>query len=157
MSTVDLPLPQCQAWFDVIINDDVTKVQPLLELSANIGGEMNRMVNGQFRYRDMTSIPHLTTRQGAFRHPITIALSSGSLRVLGVLLQHGADLFQTEETGNYNLLHCLVCVAYYQPTRESHLSHIYHRLISTLTLEATRRLLHMENEHGFRPLKFVAS
>ena len=56
----------------------------------------------------------------------------------------------------YNVIHCLVYVAFYQPRNEEAVVKTYRSLCRTLSKEVIGKLLRMEESHGLRPLEFAA-
>ena len=60
------------------------------------------------------------------------------------------------KTGSYNVIHCLVYVAFYQPHNEEAVVNTYHSLCRMLSKDVIRKLLHMEESNGLRPLEFAA-
>src|SRR6218665_3512789 len=148
-----LTLPQYQFWLDAIKNDDTQNVRLILESSDYL--TRLKLLNGRFWFIATRSENRLNTKRLRIVRPFSLAVVYGSLGVCDVMIQNYVDVFLQEDKG-YNVIHCLVCVAFYQPKHEQALIRTYERLCEMLPGESIAKLLHVEDELGLRPLEFAA-
>src|SRR6218665_2300170 len=148
-----LTLPQYQFWLDPIKSDDTRNVRLILESSDYL--TRLKLLNGRFCFISTRSDIHVTPKRLGIVRPFSLALVHGSLGVCDVMIQNDVDVFLQEAKG-YNVLHCLVCVAFYQPNREHAIVGTYEKLCEMLPEESAAKLLLMEDELGLRPLEFTA-
>jgi hypothetical protein len=88
--------------------------------------------------------------------PIIIAAIYGDIDILELLFQKGADIYNKDANGD-NVIHAIVMVAAFKPSRERTLCQVYRRLIElAVTDEGKMKLLHAENCLGLRPLELAA-
>ena len=150
-----LPLPEYDRWFDAIRNDDSDEVDVTLTVCDD-PAELRRLVDGRFRFYDIGAVRNVDVKNCSFTHPLTLAIAYGALRVVDVLLQQGgvrAD--EVIEAGGNNVVHCLVCLAFYDAFLEDDAVRTYEFLCRRLTSEQLERLLLAENANGLRPLEFA--
>src|SRR6218665_1807843 len=148
-----LPLPQHQFWLDAIKSNDTQNVRLILESSDYL--TRSKLLNGKFRFISSGGEIHLNTKRVRIVRPFSLAVVHGSLGVCDVMIQNDVDVF-LQETKGYNVLHCLVCVAFYQSKQEQAVVRTYEKLCEMLSQERISKLLLMEDELGLRPLEFAA-
>src|SRR6218665_488164 len=127
-----LTLPQYQFWLDAIKNDDTQNVRLILE-SSDYPTRL-KLLNGRFRFIATRSDIHLITKCLGIVRPFSLALVHGSLGVCDIMIKNDVDIF-LQETKGYNVLHCLVCVAFYQPKRDQAVVRTYEKLCEMLSQE----------------------
>ena len=148
-----LPFSKYSDWFDAIRCDDVTAAAAIIE-EAN-PSEKLRLLNGVFTYRNLGCLPVKQRRKDLTR-PLLMTATFGSLGVLGLMLEQGADPEVTEE-GEMNILHALVAVmSYNKPGQCQRMTAVYRYLVQSLKPEVLKRLLLGESTLGLRPVEFAA-
>src|SRR6218665_139132 len=148
-----LTLPQYQFWLDAIKSDDAQNVRLILQSSDYLTNL--KLLNGKFCFITTRSEIHLITKRLRIVRPFSLAVMHGSLGVSDVMIQNDVDVFLQEAKG-YNVIHCLVCIAFYQPKQEQAVVRTYEKLCKMLSQESISKLLLMEDELGLRPLEFAA-
>ena len=139
-------------WFDAIKHDDVEMVSRTI---SSVGGaERTRYLNGRFEFNSATpngngQKPH------RFARPFNLAAIFGSLGVCDVMIQNGVDVHSDEEK-KYNVFHCLICVACWNPDQEEEVVKTYQRLSQLLPARDLLDLMKEEQEDGLRPMEFAA-
>ena len=94
----------------------------------------------------------MTCARFTLTRPLCLAAVSGAIKVMDVLIKHGADLY-CRDTYDSNILHAITSMAAYFSDQEGRMVAVYHHLKATLDTEQLRSLLHMENDYSFRPLE----
>src|SRR6218665_2464418 len=149
-----LTLPQYQFWLDAIKSDDAQNVRLILQSSDYLTNL--KLLNGKFCFITTRSEIQLITKRLRIVRPFSLAVMHGSLGVCDVMIQNDVDVFLQEAKG-YNVIHCLVCIAFYQPEHEKAVVRTYEKLCKMLSQESAAKLLLMEDELGLRPLEFAAN
>ena len=147
-----MTLTEYRDWYEILRKDESDDAEMTLTCAEEKQREL--ILNGQFEFFDIDSVKNVNTVKCTFTFPVVLAACFGSLKTLDVLLEHQVDLFVLEAK-NYNLLHCLVCVAFYEPYQEDDVIATYRHLCEVLPHEKLLRLLMAENDEGFRPLEFA--
>src|SRR6218665_61977 len=147
-----LSLPQYQFWLDAIRNDNSHEICRVLETS-NIHTK-SKLLNGSFQFPEIPEVKRLAAKRPIFTHPFTLAAMYGSMGVCGVMLKYGVDVFLMEKE-DFNVFHCLVCIAFCQPDNEESIAQRYTKLCSIIQEENVKTLLRMEDSTGLRPLEFA--
>lgn len=148
-------MPTCKSprFFKAIKDDDSILVSEILSsLSAT---DKQYLMNSKLIFSDLRRFPSIPTHKVQFKRPFTLALVYGSLKVCDVMIQNDVDVCLVE-VGSYNVIHCLVCIAFYQPYSEEAVVKTYRSLCRMLSKDILRKLLQMEEAYGLRPLEFAA-
>ena len=152
-----LPLPEYRHWIDCIRTDDGAGAETILDGVGDDDEEVERLLNGAVEFPDLGAVvENLAAKNYRITRPFILAAAYGSLRILNLLVRRGADVLHAEDVSGYNVIHCLVCVAFYEPRREAELVRTYEHLCCLLPIEQTAELLYAESERGLRPLEFAA-
>src|SRR6218665_848005 len=147
-----LPLPQYQFWFNAIKNDDSKEICRVLDACDLL--TKSKLMNGSFQFPNIPEVKRLTTKRPIFTHPFTLAALYGSMGVCDVMVKNEVDVFLREKE-EFNVFHCLVCIAFCQPDNEEAIAQSYTRLCSIIHEENVKTLLRMEDTTGLRPLEFA--
>ena len=139
-------------WFQAIKHDDDDTVKcTLMSPISNV--EKDRFLNGTFQLRE--DIPTSTAGiQKRFTRPFILAAVFGSLRVCGVMIQNGVDVYSQEANKN-NVLHCLVWAALLNRKQEGDIVSTFKKLCKILPQTDILNLLKGEQENGLRPLELA--
>ena len=119
-----------QRWFDAIRNDDVDELKDIVSSSSTDVDEQRRLVDGRFIRVGFDDVERRLLRPKFFAltRPLTVAAAHGAVAVLEVLVgEYGVDVFAVE-AGGYNVVHCLVGAAFYQPEVERCTASMYDQL-----------------------------
>src|SRR6218665_1165795 len=149
-----LPLPQYQFWFNAIRNDDSKEICRVLDAGDLL--TKSKLMNGSFQFPNIPEVKRLTTKRPIFTHPFTLAALYGSMGVCDVMVKNDVDVFLREKE-EFNVFHCLVFIAFYQPDNEESIAQSYTRLCSIIQEENVKTLLRMEDTTGLRPLEFAVN
>ena len=152
VDTMALPLPTYQHWYETIHSNDVYKVRSILSNLRDPSAKL-RYLNGHFQYEEIdvsSPVSNVITR------PLFLAVSFNSLDILDLFLEEGADVEITEEEGGYNLLHILVVISAYIPSKQDDLVQAMEHLTHKLPAESLSKLIMGETIKGLRPLEFAA-
>src|SRR6218665_104048 len=141
------------SWLEAIKNDDHVVVSRTLGTSTET--ERKRRLHEEIEFLDIESAKHISSRPCKFTRPFTLAVVYGSINVCHVMIHNDVDVCLVE-SGSYNFIHCLFCVAFYQPENEEAVVKTYNSLCRMLSVDVIRKLLHMEESNGLRPLEFAA-
>ena len=153
MFSDSLPLPQYQTWLDDISRDDVVNVAKTLAGADD--DETFRLLCGRFQFFDPDVVENFHCRKCKFTRPFTLAAVCGSVRVCDVMIRNGVDVNLMETGSGNNVLHCLVCAAFYCPREEATLVGVYGRLREIFSAQQLAVSLKSENVDGLRPLEFA--
>jgi len=148
-----LLLPQYEYWFNAIRNDNDKEICSVLK-TCDIDTK-SKLLNGSFQFPEISAVKRLPTKRPTLTHPFTLAAMYGSMRTCDVMVKNDVDIFLQEKEG-FNVFHCLVCIAFYQPHNEESIAQSYIRLCSIIRKENVETLLRMEDTTGLRPLEFAA-
>ncbi len=77
----------------------------------------------------------------------------GSFGTLDVFLKHGANIFQTEYTHNWNIIHFLVFLSNEEKSFEHKAVMIFGKLKVLLGHDVMHQILRMEDKEGLRPVE----
>ena len=152
VDTMALPLPTYQHWYEAIHSNDVYKFRSILSNLRDSSAKL-RYLNGHFQYEEIdisTPVANIITR------PLFLAAASVSLDIIDVFLEEGADEEITEDEGGYNLLHILVVISAYIPSKRGFMVQIMEHLRHKLPAETFSKLIMGETTKGLRPLEFAA-
>ena len=148
-----LPVDVYQEWMTAIVSDNAELVENTL-----ITADKNRrqlLLNGTFDYQDCDLIRHNQYSFGRPNTPLALCTLSAALRVMRVLVTHGADMTTVNDLG-HNLVHQLIFVAFFAEMYETHAVKSYHELMRIADLQTKRKLLLTESYIGLRPLEAAA-
>ena len=140
-------------WVDAIITDNHEYVSQTLDGSTRPYKEL--LLNGNLESFVKNRSTVALSLDIRFKRPFNLAAVHGSLKVCDVMIQNDVDV-SLVETGSYNVVHCLVYVAFYQSQNEEGVVETYRSLCRMLSKDVMRKLLHMEESNGLRPLEFAA-
>src|SRR6218665_2504219 len=140
-------------WLAAIRTDDHAYVSKILDTSSRLDRE--KLLHGKSEISATNRSDESKEPETRFERPFILALVSGSVKVFQVMMRYDVDVCLVEAE-SYNVIHCLVYVAFYQPRNEEAVVNTYRSLCRTLSKEVIGKLLHMEESHGLRPLEFAA-
>ena len=148
-----LPIGDYQDWLTAIVCDDAQVV----EAALGVADEEQRyiLLNGSFDYQDDDLVSHNPYRFGRPHKPLSMALLSGALKVLSILI--GYDVHVTPQNSRgHNVVHQLIIIAFHGESHESRLVGSYVAMMGLVDLHTKRRLLLAESNIGLRPLEAAA-
>ena len=148
-----LPVDVYQDWMTAIVSDNAELVENTL-----ITADKNRrqlLLNGSFDYQDEDLIRHNQYSFGRPNTPLALCTLSAALRVMRVLVTHGANMMSVNDLG-HNLVHQLIFVAFFAEMYETHAVKSYHELMRLADLQTKRKLLLTGSNIGLRPLEAAA-
>src|SRR6218665_2967022 len=140
------------AWLKAIQRDDNVQISQILTKSTM--HERNILLHEPLITSDV-NFANITTHKIKFTRPFILAAVYGSLKVCDVMIRNDVSVYLLE-SDSCNLIHCLICVAFYQPHNEEAVVNTYHNLCRMLSKDVIKNLLHMEESNGLRPLEFAA-
>src|SRR6218665_411115 len=140
------------AWLKAIQRDDNVQISQILTKSTM--HERNILLHEPLITSDV-NFANITTHKIKFTRPFILAAVYGSLKVCDVMIRNDVSVYLLESDSR-NLIHCLICVAFYQPHNEEAVVNTYHSLCRMLSKDVINNLLHMEESNGLRPLEFAA-
>src|SRR6218665_165476 len=140
------------AWLKAIKRDDHVQISQILDTSTI--HERNILLHEPLISSEV-NLANITTHKIKFTRPFTLAAVYGSLKVCDVMIRNDVNVYLLESE-SCNIIHCLICVAFYQPDNEEAVVDTYHRLCRMLSKAVIQNLLHMEESNGLRPLEFSA-
>src|SRR6218665_2604078 len=146
-------MQEIRKFYEAIKNDNDVYVSEIAAALDYV--DKQRLMNSEFVFPDFETGMNIPIRKAKFRRPFNLAAVHGSLKVCDVMIHNDVDICLVE-IGSYNVIHCLVCVAFYQPYSEEAVVNAYHSLCRMLSSDILRKLLHMEEVYGLRPLEFAA-
>ena len=152
VDTMALPLPTYQHWYETIHSNNVYKVRFILNNLEEPSDKVRR-INGHFLYEEIdisSSVSNVITR------PLFLAISFHSLDILDLFLEEGADVEITEDEEGYNLLHILVVISAYIPSKQDDMVQVMEHLSNKLPSSTLSKLIMGETTKGLRPLEFAA-
>src|SRR6218665_2890515 len=140
------------AWLKAIQRDDNVQISQILTKSTM--HEKNILLHEPLIISDV-NFAKIPTHKIKFTRPFTLAAVYGYLKVCDVMIRNDVNVYLLESDSR-NLIHCLICVAFYQPHNEEAVVNTYHSLCRMLSKDVINNLLHMEESNGLRPLEFAA-
>ena len=148
-----LPIGDYQDWLTAIVCDDAQVV----EAALRVADEEQRylLLNGSFDYQDDDLVSHNPYRFGRPHKPLTMALLSGALKVLSILIGYDVNLTPQNSSG-HNVVHQLIIIAFHGESHESRLVGSYVAMMRLVHLHTKRRLLLAESNIGLGPLEAAA-
>ena len=152
---LDVTLQTIQDYYDAIIADDSDTVDDFLSVSDD--EELFRLLNSPFRYPPVAmGMLDVTEDQNYYkvRYPVVLAGVVGSLNVLDLFLEYGAD-FSVADEGE-NILHALCFEGFMFPTKERHVVATYDLLLKRLPHDVMKGLLIAECGLGARPIELAS-
>src|SRR6218665_1884129 len=146
-------MQEIRKFYEAIKNDDDVYISEIAAALDYV--DKQRLMNSEFVFPDFKTGKNVSIRKTKFRRPFNLAAVHGSLKVCDVMMHNDVDVCLAE-IGSYNVIHCLVCVAFYQPYSEEAVVNTYHSLCRMLSRDILRKLLQMEEANGLRPLEFAS-
>src|SRR6218665_8579 len=146
-------MQEIRKFYEAIKNDNYVYVSEIAAALDYV--DKQRLMNSEFVFPDFETGMRIPIRKAKFKRPFNLAAVHGSLKVCDVMIQNDVDV-SLVETGSYNVVHCLVYVAFYQSRNEEAVVDTYRSLCRMLSKDVMRKLLHMEESNGLRPLEFAA-
>src|SRR6218665_3788475 len=140
------------AWLKAIKRDDDVEISQILATSTIY--ERNNLLHEPLISSEV-NFANITTHKIKFTRPFTLAAVYGSLKVCDVMIRNDVNAY-LQESESCNIIHCLICVAFYQIYNEEAVVDTYHSLCRMLSKDVIKNLLHMEESNGLRPLEFAA-
>ena len=148
-----LPIGDYQDWLTAIVCDDAQVVKAVLRVADE--EQRHILLNGSFDYQDDDLVSHNPYRFGRPHKPLTLALLSGALKVLSILISYGVHVTSQNSRG-HNVVHQLIVIAFHGQSHESRLVGSYVAMMGMVDLHTKRRLLLTESKIGLRPLEAAA-
>lgn len=147
-----LPLPEYQDWFYLIVNNRVDQMTEILNTADD--NEKHKLVNGHFDC-DVNVKGSSQEAEDSVTIPLHLAVSCCSKDAAQLLLNTGADPLQVG-IYNYNVLHSCVVMSFEKPDVEEKVCDMIGWLFEHLDPQVMHKLLTAENSDGFRPIEFAA-
>lgn len=143
---------QHQQWFEALRTDDLEKVTTTL-----CHGDKKLLLHGTFEYDIIESEFGPQGQKGhlVVTRPFNVAAVYRSTRVLRFLVEQGVDVTLVDEE-HYNVVHCLIASAFYDPEQEVAMVEVYNFLRELLPCQVMSDLLLQENKLTLRPLEMAA-
>ena len=140
------------AWLKAIKRDDDVEISQILATSTIY--KRNILLHEPLISSEV-NFANITTHKIKFTRPFTLGAVYGSLKVCDVMIRNDVNAY-LQESESCNIIHCLICVAFYQMYNEEAVVDTYHSLCRMLSKDVIQKLLHMEETNGLRPLEFAA-
>ena len=134
----------------VISADDAAIEQYLMGVTLK---EAHKLVNCVFEFQKNTIswASRLPRAKFDIVTPLATAVARTSVSAMEVLIENGAKVTHQDRFGN-NIVHLMVCCAFFKPELEVKWTQMYVKLIKMLSLETVQEMLHEENADGLRPI-----
>ena len=148
-----LPVGDYQDWLTAIVCDDAQVVEHALRVADE--EQRHLLLNGTFDYQDDDLVSHNPYRCGRPDKPLSLALLSGALKVLSILIGYGVHV-TSQNCRGHNVVHQLIFIAFHGESHEARLVGSYVTMMRLVDLHTKRQLLLTESNIGLRPLEAAA-
>src|SRR6218665_3337641 len=125
-------------WLAAIRTDDHAYVSKILDTSTRLDRE--KLLHGKLEISATNRSDKCMEFETRFKRPFILALVSGSVNVFQVMMRYDVDVCLVEAE-SYNVIHCLVYVAFYQTSNQQAVVKTYLSLCRTLSKEVIGKLL----------------
>ena len=140
------------SYYDALQNNDTAVVASLIsEVGAS---HREALLNAEFEFSNSSKVP--TPYLSRMSKPLFIAVMTGSVEVMELLLKEGADIHQTNTHGE-NIIHSLVAASSLNLFSENEAVKVYTKLASILDHLDLVKLLQQEDKTKLRPLEMAAN
>ena len=140
------------SYYDALQNNDTAVVASLIsEVGAS---HREALLNAEFEFSNSSKVP--TPYLSRMSKPLFIAVMTGSVEVMELLLKEGADIHQTNTHGE-NIIHSLVAASSLNSISENEAVKIYIKLVLILDNLYLEKLLLQENKTKLRPVEMAAN
>ncbi len=147
-----LKLPEFRFWYNAILENDISKLQDILQKSTKL--QRNKLLNEPFDFDPMDSNQLSLTKQISSRFQITYPLQLvailGYKESFNILVDNGANIFTKDAYGN-NILHLMCYIANANNEEEEKLRAFYKHLLEKFPKDDMKLLLICKNNLEWNP------